>query len=114
MKYGVAGRSKEFFRKRKQIRSPGPGGHDPVIARNVASGASFTLSIFQDNAFNAIIVLIECRKLAALVQFDAERFRALDKRRNGASAFNVARVGIEEAVLKPFRIKRGKPIAQPC
>src|ERR1700730_4247660 len=114
MKYGVAGRSKEFFRKRQQIRSPGPGGHDHGIARNVASGASFTLSIFKDNAFNAIIVLIECLQLAALVQFDAERFRALDKRRNGASAFNVACVRIEEAVLKLLGIKRGKPIAQLC
>ena len=59
MKYGMAGRSKEFFRKRQQIRSPGPNRDNDRVSTN-------SMSIFEDNAFNTIVTFIKRGELDAL------------------------------------------------
>src|SRR5258708_5531611 len=105
MKNRMARRAEKLFCEWQQVRRPRDGrDHDGITAES--------LSIFQHNSTDAMIVFIERGELRLFAQFNPNRFRVFDECRNHATAFDITRVRIKEAVLKSIWSKRWKTLME--
>ena len=95
----MSGRAEEMSREWQHVLCPCPDRDHHRLRAN-------SLSIFEDNSFNPIIVFVQGDESRLFAQCDAEQFRAFNQRRNHASAFDISRVGIEETIVKALRRKR--------
>src|ERR1700724_3579066 len=105
MKNRMAGSVKKFSGERQQVWRPPTSRHDHGVAAN-------SMSIFQHNSRDTIVMFIKPGELRAFAQIHPARSRIFDERRDNASTLGVACLWIKEAVMKAVFSKSRKALVE--
>src|ERR1035437_8799941 len=97
MKNGMTGRPKELARKREEMWCPGSGGNEHDVGFD-------PFAIGKHHPFDAVISLVQLRKLAFFLHRHPERCGSLQEAGHGKAAFGVTAFRVVNSIMKPIGI----------